>query len=249
MIIASWNVNGIRSRAAHLSRWLQVHRPDVLCLQEIRAHPEQIPAPMKEMPGYTSRWHGEFGGYSGVSIHVRDSRLAEPQFTIPYFDEETRVLQADIGSLSVVNVYVPLGHKNFLQKLEFFDALIGYVDALQYEGRKVVLCGDLNVAHTDADVHPDLLHEGALCLRPDERERLDAIIRLGLTDLFRKHHPRATGAYSWWPYVGQARNRNVGWRIDYIFATADLAAASRGCRIVREESSSDHSPVVAEIEY
>ncbi len=249
MIIASWNVNGIRSRAAHLSRWMQKHRPDVLCLQEIRAHPEQIPDAVKYMHGYTSHWHGTYGGYSGVSILVKEGPVTQPRFSVPYFDEETRVLQADIGPLSIINVYIPLGQKSYRQKLSFFDVLIAYLDALHYEGRKVVLCGDLNVAHTDDDVHPDLLKDGALCLRPEEREKVDAIIGRGLIDLFRKHHPTATGMYSWWPYFGQARRRNIGWRIDYIFAAADVAATSTGCRIVKEESSSDHSPVVAEIGY
>jgi exodeoxyribonuclease-3 len=249
MIIATWNVNGIRSRAVQVSRWLQRHRLDVVCFQEIRAHPEQIPELIREMPGYMSHWHGAFGGYSGVSIHVRSSDLGCPQFTVPYFDEETRILQADLASLSIVNVYIPLGHKSYRQKIAFFDTLVGYLDALHYEGKKVVLCGDFNVAHTDDDVHPELLQDGRLCTRPDERQRMDAIVRLGLTDLFRKHHPRATGAYSWWPYFKQARARNVGWRIDYIFASENLAAMSSGCRILREESSSDHSPVIAHIDF
>ena len=246
MKIATWNVNGIRARAIAFEHWIQAHRPDILCLQEIKAHPDQIPAGIRDIRGYTSRWHGARGGYSGVSIHVSES-LGETEYSVPHFDEETRVLQARVGGLTVVNVYTPLGQKSYRQKIEFLGSLVHYIDALCYEGENVILCGDLNVAHRDADVHPEMYVEDMLCTRPDERSMIDALHALGLKDLFRHHHPDEQHAYSWWPYYGGARARNVGWRIDYILAPSAIAGTSTGCWIQREESSSDHSPVLAEI--
>lgn len=246
MKIATWNVNGIRARASAFERWITSHRPDILCLQEIKAHPDQIPPAIRDLSGYVSYWHGARGGYSGVSIHCRRDIGEDVQFTIPHFDEETRVLQVSVGGLTIINVYTPLGQKSYRQKLEFLRALLRHIDALTYDGERVVLCGDLNVAHADNDVHPEMYMEDMLCTRPDERAMLDTLQRMGLTDVFRHHHPGEQHAYSWWPYYGGARARNVGWRIDYIFAEAALAKASRACRIHREESSSDHSPVMAD---
>ena len=246
MKIVTWNVNGIRARAVAFERWIRAHRPDIVCLQEIKAHPDQIPPEVRELTGYTSRWHGARGGYSGVSILVSES-LGSVEYTVPFFDEETRVLQARAAGLTVVNVYTPLGQKSYRQKIDFLGSLVQYVDALSYEGERVVLCGDLNVAHRDADVHPEMYVEDMLCTRPDERRLIDALEALGLKDLFRYHHPDAAHAYSWWPYYGGARSRNVGWRIDYILAPPAVAAASSACWIQREESSSDHSPVLADI--
>ena len=246
MKIVTWNVNGIRARAGAFEIWIRTHRPDVICLQEIKAHPDQIPETIREIRGYRSHWHGARGGYSGVSILVSDS-LGDAVYSVPYFDEETRVLQVRTGGLTVVNVYIPLGQKSYRQKIEFLGSLVRYIDALRYEGENVILCGDLNVAHRDADVHPDMYVEDMLCTRADERAMIDALHALGLRDLFRHHHPDDTRAYSWWPYYGGARARNVGWRIDYILAPDAIARASLGCRIHREESSSDHSPVLAEI--
>jgi exodeoxyribonuclease-3 len=246
MKIVTWNVNGIRARATAFERWIMTHRPDVVCLQEIKAHPDQVPEGLREIRGYSSRWHGARGGYSGVSIHVSES-LGPAEFSVPHFDEETRVLQVRTGGLTIVNVYTPLGQKSYTQKIGFLGSLVKYIDALTYEGESVILCGDLNVAHRDADVHPEMYVEDMLCTRPDERAMIDSLHALGLEDLFRYHHPDEAHAYSWWPYYGGARARNVGWRIDYILAPSAIAVRSRGCWIQREESSSDHSPVLAEI--
>jgi exodeoxyribonuclease-3 len=246
MKIATWNVNGIRARAAALERWVRAHHPDILCLQETKAHPDQVPPEVRALEGYTSFWHGARGGYSGVSMHVRTSTMGAPEFSVPHFDEETRIVQGSVSGLVVLNTYIPLGQKSFAQKLAFLRSLIGHIDALLYAGERVVLCGDMNVAHAEIDVHPSLRQEDMLCTRPEERETLDALGRMGLVDLFRHHHPQERHAYSWWPYYGGARQKNAGWRIDYIWAPAALAASSVGCVIHREESSSDHSPVVVE---
>jgi exodeoxyribonuclease-3 len=245
--VASWNVNGIRARALAFERWVAIHHPDILCLQEIKAHPDQVPEHLRDLDGYASIWHGAKGGYSGVSIHVKKHR-GTPEFSVPHFDQEHRVVQASLGGLKVINVYTPLGQKSYRQKLEFLDDLIRYVDVLRYEGEKVLLCGDLNVAHAEIDVHPELNEEGRLCLRDDERARIDTLGNKGMTDIFRHLHPGKGSAYTWWPYFGNARQRNVGWRLDYLFASDQLMPAVRTCRIHREEASSDHSPVVVEFD-
>jgi exodeoxyribonuclease-3 len=245
--VATWNVNGIRARALAFERWVAIHHPDILCLQEIKAHPDQVPDHLRELDGYLSIWHGAKGGYSGVSIHVR-KHLGEPQFSVPHFDQETRIVQASIDGLTVINVYTPLGQKSYRQKLEFLDDVIRYIDALRYDGERVLLCGDLNVAHANIDVHPELYEEGRLCLRDDERGKLDVLREKGMVDVFRHLHPGERSAYTWWPYSGGARQRNVGWRLDYFFAADELLGAARACRIHREEASSDHSPVVVEFE-
>jgi exodeoxyribonuclease-3 len=248
MKIATWNVNGIRARASSFESWLRRSNPDVLCLQEIKAHPDQIPTGIREIDGYSSYWHGAKGGYSGVSIHVRTSSLGESSLTIPHFDEETRVMQVSAGGLTIINVYTPLGQRSYEQKLGFLESLVRYVDVLQADGERIVLCGDLNIAHEDRDIHPEMYEEGMLCTRSEERAKIDALRDMGLVDLFRRHHPGDRQAYSWWPYYGGARARNVGWRIDYIFVPEEIAALSRECRICKEEASSDHSPVIAEID-
>jgi exodeoxyribonuclease III len=246
MTIATWNVNGIRARAGAFERWVRAHRVDILCLQETKAHPDQVPPEVRTLEGYDSLWHGARGGYSGVSMHVRTSTMGTPEFSIPHFDEETRIVQASMPGLVVLNTYIPLGQKSYSQKLAFLRSLVGHIDALLYAGERVVLCGDLNVAHADIDVHPTMRQEEMLCTRAEEREVLDALGRLGLVDLFRHHHPHERHAYSWWPYYGGARQKNTGWRIDYIWAPAELATRSVGCVIQSQETSSDHSPVLVE---
>ena len=130
MKIVTWNVNGIRARATAFEHWIQAHQPGVLCLQEIKAHPDQIPGGVRDIRGYTSRWHGARGGYSGVSIHVSES-LGEAEYSVPHFDEETRVLQVRVGGLTVVNVYTPLGQRSYSQKIDFLGSLVHYITHAQ----------------------------------------------------------------------------------------------------------------------
>jgi len=135
--------HGIRARASSFESWLRRSNPDVLCLQEIKAHPDQIPTGIREIDGYSSYWHGAKGGYSGVSIHVRTSSLGESSLTIPHFDEETRVMQVSAGGLTIINVYTPLGQRSYEQKLGFLESLVRYVDVLQADGERIVLCATL----------------------------------------------------------------------------------------------------------
>ncbi len=143
MKIATWNVNGIRARESQLCDWLERDQPDVLCLQEIKARPDQVPDRCK-LADYHAFWHGA-GGYSGVSLHLRRELLDAPQFAHPEFDIETRIVQVALGNLVLASVYVPNGGKDYGAKLRFLQSMVDWARALREEGRDLILCGDINV--------------------------------------------------------------------------------------------------------
>ena len=144
MKIATWNVNGIRAREAQLCEWVERDRPDVLCLQEIKARPDQVPDRCK-LADYHVIWHGA-GGYSGVSLHLRRELLQAPAFAHPEFDMETRIVQVALGNLVLASVYVPNGGKDYAAKLRFMQSLVDWARALHEQGRDLVVCGDINIA-------------------------------------------------------------------------------------------------------
>ena len=153
MKIATWNVNGIRAREAQLCEWMERDRPDVVCLQELKAEPAQIPERCK-LADYHVFWHG-LRSYSGVSLHIRRGLFdADPEFTHPEFDMEARMVQVMFGNLVLASVYVPNGGKNYPAKLDFLTRLAAWAKQLHAEGREVILCGDINIARTEVDVHP-----------------------------------------------------------------------------------------------
>jgi len=244
MRIATWNVNGIRARQTQFMEWVERDAPDVICLQEIKASPAQVPAYLSDLPGYWNYWHGA-GGYSGVSMHIRQDALAEPpQFSHPTFDFETRIVQATIGPAVVASVYVPNGGKDFAAKVNFLKALQQYAAQTHTVGFDLILCGDLNVARTDQDVHPQ---ERRLVIgqRPDERRLFEDILHQGLVDVGRVLDPDNDRLFSWWAPWRNMRQRNIGWRIDYILASAALAQRASACSVLADVGTSDHAPVVA----
>src|SRR5262245_4019387 len=154
MKVGTWNVNGIRARHAEVHEWIARERPDVVCLQEIKATSDQVPTALCEMEGYWCYWHGG-GGYSGVALHVNKAVAPErPAFAHPAFDFEHRIVTVDVAGVRVASIYVPNGGKDFPAKMQFLEALDAFAQSLETEGREVALCGDLNVALTDRDVHP-----------------------------------------------------------------------------------------------
>lgn len=249
MKIATWNVNGIRARHAQVVEWVVRDRPDVICLQEIKATPDQVPTELCEMEGYWCYWHGG-KGYSGVGLHVSKALSPErPQFSHPTFDFEHRIVQADLASgLTVSSIYVPNGGKDFPAKVRFLDALDSYAETLQTAGRTAVLCGDLNIARTDIDVHPKERKPRAIGQLPEERVILERIIGRGLVDVGRALEPENDALFSWWAPWRQMRERNIGWRIDYILASQTLGSRAVACRVSREFGTSDHAPIVATFE-
>lgn len=246
MKIVTWNVNGIRARNAQFVDFVAAEQPDIVCLQEIKAAIPQVPESCN-IEGYTCYWHGA-GGYSGVALHVRRGFAEQPEFKHPDFDHETRVVDVQIGDTVFASVYVPNGGKDFDAKMAFMQSLVDYAAAMRARGLKLVLCGDLNVARTDMDVHPKERKPRAIGQLPQERELLETIIGQGLVDVGRKLYPDDENYFTWWAPWRNLRQRNIGWRLDYVLASTDLGARAVSCPSLREVGTSDHAPVVATFE-
>ena len=246
MKIATWNVNGIRARQAQLQEWIEREQPDVICLQEIKASIDQLPVWLCELEGYWCYWHGG-KGYSGVALHVNKRVASErPAFAHPAFDYENRIVLVRLAGITVVSVYVPNGGKDFPAKVRFLDALEQFATELRRESNPVVICGDLNIARTDMDVHPKERKPRAIGQLPEERAQLERIISQGLVDVGRALEPDNDQMFTWWAPWRNMRQRNIGWRLDYLLATQALFDRVRSCRIERETGTSDHAPVIAE---
>ena len=245
MKIATWNVNGIRARQAQVQEWVERDQPDVLCLQEIKATPDQIPAMLFDLEQYWCYWHGG-KGYSGVALHV-SKRIApeRPVFSHPAFDFENRIVEVTLPDVTVASIYVPNGGKDFPAKMRFLESMDAYAAALQSSGRPIVLCGDLNIARTERDVHPKERKLRAIGQLPEERALLETIIGRGLIDVGRSLDPDNDELFTWWPPWRSMRQRNIGWRLDYVLASASLASRAVSCPVQREVGTSDHAPVVA----
>lgn len=244
MKVATWNVNGIRAREAQLLEWLEREQPDVLCLQETKAALEQVPMPLRVLPGYRAAWHGE-RAYCGVALLLRTARFGEHvEVEHPPFDFEQRAITALAGDVRFACVYVPNGGKDLDAKMRFLDGMERYVAEELAAGRQLVLAGDLNVTRSDRDVHPKERKPGAIGQRPDERERLERLLGHGLVDVARALHPEAEDFFTWWAPWRNLRQRNIGWRIDYLLASAPLASRATECVSQREVGTSDHAPLV-----
>jgi len=244
MKIATWNVNGIRAREAQLLEWLAEEQPDVLCLQEIKASLTQVPATLAALDDYWNLWHGG-GGYSGVSLHLRRERFGEePTFEHPPFDMETRMVQAEVDGIVFASVYIPNGGKDYPAKLAFLRHMADYVDQVHRSGQRLVLCGDMNIARENRDVHPSQFKEGMIGARDDERAIFEEMIAHDLVDIGRTLDPDNDRLFTWWPFWRAARQRNLGWRLDYVFASKEIAGAARESHVRREVGTSDHGPVI-----
>jgi exodeoxyribonuclease-3 len=243
MKVATWNVNGIRAREAQLCEWIARDQPDVVCLQEIKARPDQVPERCK-LADYHAFWHGGAKGYSGVSLHLRRELLEAPEFAHPAFDIETRIVHAALDNLVLASVYVPNGGKDYAAKLAFMTALVAWAGELHAQGRELILCGDINIARADIDVHPKERKEGIIGQRPEERELFEALLGGNLVDVARAQNPGDEGMFTWWPPWRNMRQRNIGWRIDYILASRAIAQRATSCRVLADVGTSDHAPIL-----
>ncbi|MCK9357994.1 MAG: exodeoxyribonuclease III [Dehalococcoidia bacterium] len=253
MRLISWNVNGIR--AAAKSGLLDVLRgagADALCLQETRAHPDQVVSSLREPEGYSSFWaFAERRGYSGVALF---SRVLPVEVTtglgVPRFDAEGRVLIARYPQFLLFNVYFPNGKMNaerLQYKLDFYEEFLSRLVDLRRRGERIVVCGDYNTAHKEIDLsHPknNVKVSGFL---PEERAWMDRLTAHGFIDTFRMFHSDG-GHYTWWDMRTRARERNIGWRLDYFFVSDNLAGAVRDAAILPEVGGSDHCPVSLTLE-
>jgi exodeoxyribonuclease-3 len=243
MKIATWNVNGIRARVAEVLDFVAREEPDVLCLQEIKASRENVPEPLRELPGYFCYWHGH-KGYSGVGLLLRQATFPHrPAFAHPDFDHETRIVTARLGRLLVASIYVPNGGKDFPAKMKFLEGVERFAARASAEGSWLVVCGDLNVAREERDVHPSLRKLDQIGTTPKERALFEKIVGHGLVDLQRKFAPDDDRLFTWWAPWRNLKQKNVGWRIDYVLAPESLS--SIGCSVQRELGTSDHGPLVA----
>jgi exodeoxyribonuclease-3 len=245
MKIATWNVNGIRARQAQVQEFLDRERPDVLCLQEIKAALDQLPVWLCELEGYWCYWHGG-KGYSGVALHVRKDTYPErPAFDHPDFDYEHRIVTVRLPQATVASIYVPNGGKDFPAKMRFLEAMDAFASGYAARAEPLVLCGDLNVARTDMDVHPKERKPNIIGQRPDERAMIERIIGRDLVDVHRAVEPDNADLFTWWAPWRNMKQRNIGWRLDYVLASSPLAARVQSCVVQREFGTSDHGPVVA----
>jgi len=242
--LITWNVNGIRAREAELLALLEEEKPDVACFQETKATLEQLPASLyglMAVPGYHAIWHGS-AGYSGVGLLLKKSTFERPKSAHPLFDYETRVAEAHVGDFVFVTMYLPNGGKDFDAKIRFMKALAEYPAA--FAGKTLIIAGDLNVAHTDMDVHKSQRKMGLIGQRTDERALFDKLLAGGLVDVCRKLAPNDKEFFTWWPYWRGLREKNVGWRIDYVLASEPYASRATEFRSRRDYGTSDHAPLI-----
>ena len=245
MKIATWNVNGVRARQEQLQAFIDKEQPDILCLQETKASVDQLPMWLCEIEGYWCYWHGG-KGYSGVGLHVRKATAPErPGFLHPAFDYEHRIVTAQLPALTVASIYVPNGGKDFPAKMRFLESLAAFAAEHEAVGQPLVLCGDMNVARTDMDVHPKERKPNIIGQRPDERAMLERIIGHGLVDIHRMLEPDNADLFTWWAPWRNMKERNIGWRLDLILASHSLSERIQSCVVQREFGTSDHGPVIA----
>ncbi len=246
--VISWNVNGIRAAERKgLGDWLATCAADVVAFQEIKAAPAQLPAALQAPPGYHAHWlPAERPGYSGVATLSRLPPLeVRPGLGDPRFDVEGRVLLTRFASFSLFNVYVPsgtTGAERVAYKLAFTERLSEVLGAELAAGTPLVVVGDLNTAHQPIDLARPRENQRTSGFLPEERAALSALLARGLVDSFRQLHP-TTVKYSWWTVRAGARQRNIGWRIDYILVSSDLAPRLIDADTHPEVEGSDHCPV------
>lgn len=253
LLLLSWNVNGVR--AAHQKGfldWLKREAPDMLALQETKAQPEQLPPDLADPAGYQAEWHwGARKGYSGVAtFHKRAPLELRRGLGRPEFDHEGRVLASVYEDFVLFNIYFPNGQRDAGRlkfKLDFYDAFLKVVDRCRQDGEdRIILCGDLNTAHRELDLARPKENSEVSGFLPQERAWIDKLLAHGFVDTFRDFE-KAGGHYTWWDPMTRARERGVGWRLDYFFVTENLRPRLKRAFILDEVMGSDHCPVGIEL--
>ncbi len=249
--IISWNVNGIRAvEKKGFVEWLLGSGADVVCIQETKANPaqlsEQLLSPQGGGTAYKSFWSSaQKAGYSGTAIYSKDEPDRVSTMGVEAFDAEGRVCTAYYGTLAVISAYFPNsqdGGKRLDYKLAFCDAMFGYCRSLVADGYNIVLCGDYNIAHKPIDLANPAANEGNAGYLPEERAWMDSFTAGGFTDTFRRFC-QEPAQYTWWSYRTRARERNIGWRIDYQCVNDAFAASVQSSEILSGVTGSDHCPI------
>lgn len=247
MKLLSWNVNGMRAVLGKgFGEFVAAEKPDILCLQETKARPEQVPLPV-ELGGYHDFWSSaEKPGYSGVAVFTREKPLdVRNGLGIAGHDREGRVLTIEFPDFTLVNVYTP-NAQDELRRLSYrleWDAAFRAHVAREAERKPVVFCGDLNVAHREIDLARPRENRRNPGFSDEERESFGQLLDAGFTDSYRHFFPEQEGAYSWWSYRAGARQRNVGWRIDYFGVSTPFMSRVAAAGILPHVHGSDHCPV------
>lgn len=253
--LVTWNVNGIRaSYDKGLSHFVTSHKPDILCLQETKAHIDQVEPSMQSL-GYASyRWSSAIRkGYSGVatfSNHVPQKVLTS--FGVTDYENEGRIVWSQFDEFDLYNIYFPNGGSGVERhqfKQKFLKELLNHLKFEIRKGKEIIVVGDYNVAHKEVDVYDPVRLSSESGFLPEERDWFNQFIKIGFIDAYRVFNPEKKKMYSWWSYREMARQKNNGWRIDYICLTEGLKKNLKSCDILMEQVGSDHCPVVSEFEF
>lgn len=253
MKLVSWNINGIRSVLKKgFEEFLEEKSFDFLCLQETRALEEQVPAEIWNPDGYHAYWYpAEKKGYSGVATWAKTApQQVHYGMGIDEFDVEGRLLTLEYESYVVVNGYYPNGssHAERLEyKMRFYDAYLEYVNQWVASGKEVISCGDFNTCHKEIDIARPKANRKKSGFLIEECEWMDTMLDAGYVDTFRVKHPQEPDCYTWWSNRGGARERNVGWRIDYFYVSSALSSQIEEAEIWSEVLGSDHCPIFLQI--
>ena len=252
MKLFSWNVNGVRAiEKKGLLDWLASESPDVLCIQETKAKFEQLPDSLQNLDGYFSYWHSaDKLGYSGVATFSKKEPLhVQYGLGIDKYDKEGRVIITEFENFLLYNIYFPNGQKDEIRlqyKLDFYDDLLEIIDDQVASGNNVIVAGDWNTAHKEIDLANPKANANYSGFLPVERAQLDTYVNHGYVDSFRLFHDEPD-RYSWWTYRFGARQRNIGWRIDYFFTNQEFADSISDADIHEDIMGSDHCPVSIEL--
>ena len=250
--ILSWNVNGIRAvQKKGFLEWLAREKPDILGVQETKAKPEQLDMFLMHPEGYHTYWNSAARpGYSGVALFTKEKPLRVTNgFGVDKFDEEGRVITAEYPEFAFVNIYFPTGkasEERLQYKMAFYDETLRFVRKLKKKQKNIIVCGDYNTAHQEIDLARPKENEHSSGFLPVERAWIDKWVADGQVDIFREFH-KEPGQYSWWDMKTGARERNVGWRIDYHFVTEDLVPHIKRAWHLTDVVGSDHCPVAVEL--
>ncbi len=253
MKIISYNVNGIRAALNKgFAEWLKSADPDVICIQETKAQPEQIDTELLGQMGYKAYIHSaNKKGYSGVAIFCKtEPDHVEIGCGIEYIDFEGRIIRADFGDVSVMSVYIPSGSSGDIRqdlKMKFLGDFQNYINDLKKERPNLIISGDYNICHKAIDIHNPVSNKKTSGFLPEEREWLSGFVESGFVDSFRAFNEEPHN-YSWWSYRANARANNKGWRIDYHMATESLKGRLKRAAILPEAKHSDHCPILVELD-
>jgi exodeoxyribonuclease-3 len=249
MRLYSWNVNGIRAMSKKgLLDWLRQTDPDVVCLQETKARPDQVEVDLRAPEGYHAYWASSLRpGYSGVALYTKiEPQQVQIGFGVPEYDNEGRTIIADYGDFVLIGAYFPNGGQDNSRvpfKMAYKALFLDYCNQLRALGKSVIFCGDVNTAHREIDLARPKENQKTTGFLPEERAWIDAVVEQGYVDIYRERHPEKTDAYTWWPAWRNLRARNLGWRIDYFFISPDLRERVMAAEIHAEVMGSDHCPV------